>query len=142
MGNTIPKKINFEDIQLVCKKQRPLSILINTLDFNEQKCLILGTILADKDEHNINDFINNKSFHITIIIYGKNCQDEEKIIKKYKQLQKLGFKNIYIYCGGLFEWLLLQDIYGVDEFPTTIKENDILKYKSSSLLSSNLLTYN
>jgi hypothetical protein len=42
----------------------------------------------------------------------------------------------------LFEWLLLQDIYGVDEFPTTIKENDILKYKSSSLLSSNLLTYN
>jgi len=83
MGNTIPKKINFEDIQLVCKKQRPLSILINTLDFNEQKCLILGTILADKEEHNINDFINNKSFHITIIIYGKNCQDEEKIIKKY-----------------------------------------------------------
>ena len=76
-----------------------------------------------------------------ITIYGKNCQEEEKIIKKYKQLQKLGFKNIYIYCGGLFEWLLLQDIYGKDEFPTTIKENDILKYKSISLLSPNLLTY-
>jgi hypothetical protein len=141
MGNTIPKKINFEDIQLICKKQRPFSILINTLELNEQKCLIQGTVLADKEENSINDLINNKSFHITIAIYGKNCQDEEKIIKKYKQLQKIGFKNIYIYCGGLFEWLLLQDIYGSDEFPTTAKENDILKYKSVSLLSTPLITY-
>jgi hypothetical protein len=141
MGNTIPKKINFEDIQMICKKQRPFSILINTLEWNEQQCLIQGTIKADKEENSINDLINNKSFDITIVIYGKNCQDEEKVIKKYKQLQKLGFKNIYIYCGGLFEWLLLQDIYGSDEFPTTMKENDILKYKPVSLLSKNLLTY-
>jgi len=141
MGNTIPKKINFEDIQMICKKQRPFSILINTLEWNEQQCLIQGTIKADKEENSINDLINNKSFDITIVIYGKNCQDEEKVIKKYKQLQKLGFKNIYIYCGGLFEWLLLQDIYGSDEFPTTMKENDILKYKPISLLSKNLLTY-
>jgi hypothetical protein len=141
MGNIIPKKINFEDIQLICKKQRPFSIIINTLDSNEQKCLIQGTILADKEENTINELIQNKSFHITIVIYGRNCQDEEKIIKKYKQLQKLGFKNIYIYCGGLFEWLLLQDIYGVDEFPTTFKENDILKYKSNSLLSIQMIDY-
>jgi len=111
------------------------------LDLNEQKCLIQNTILADKEENHINDLINNKSFQITIVIYGKNCQDEEKIIKKYKQLQKLGFKNIYIYCGGLFEWLLLQDIYGFEEFPTIVKENDILKYKPCSLLSKHLLSY-
>jgi hypothetical protein len=126
---------------LICKKQRPFSIIINTLDSNEQKCLIQGTILADKEENTINELIQNKSFYITIVIYGRNCQDEEKIIKKYKQLQKLGFKNIYIYCGGLFEWLLLQDIYGVDEFPTTFKENDILKYKSTSLLSIQMIDY-
>jgi hypothetical protein len=141
MGNTIPKKVSFEDIQLICKNQRPFSILINTLDLNEQKCLIQNTLLADKEENNINELINNKSFQITIVIYGKNCQDEEKIIIKYKQLQKLGFKNIYIYCGGLFEWLLLQDIYGAEEFPTTSRENDILKYKSFSLLSKHLLSY-
>ena len=29
----------------------------------------------------------------------------------------------------MFEWLLLQDIYGYDNFPTTIKELDILKYR-------------
>ena len=44
----------------------------------------------------------------------------------------LGFYNVYLYNGGLFEWLLLQDIYGFDEFPTTKKELDILKYKPKS----------
>ena len=66
-----------------------------------------------------------------IIIYGKNS-DDQTIYNKYEQLNKLGFYNIYLYSGGLFEWLLLQDIYGKDEFPTTIFELDHLKYKSQS----------
>jgi hypothetical protein len=41
----------------------------------------------------------------------------------------LGFENVYIYRGGMFEWLLLQDIYGFDEFQTTSKITDLLKYK-------------
>ena len=53
---------------------------------------------------------------------------------KYTQLVNLGFVNVYIYPGGLFEWLCLQDIYGDDEFPTTNKELDILKYKPARLL--------
>ena len=40
----------------------------------------------------------------------------------------LGFRDISIYCGGLFEWLLLQDVYGRSEFPT-IGNADILSYK-------------
>jgi len=40
--------------------------------------------------------------------------------------------NLYVYIGGLFEWLLLQDIYGDEEFPTTSKIIDILKYKGTS----------
>ena len=64
-----------------------------------------------------------------IVIYGRNCNDE-KVYKKYEQLIKLGFRNVYIYVGGMFEWLLLQDIYGNELFPTTSKELDILKYKS------------
>ena len=55
------------------------------------------------------------------------------IVKKYYQLQKLGINNIFIYMGGLFEWLLLQDIYGNDQFPTTTEIIDILKYKGSIL---------
>jgi hypothetical protein len=42
---------------------------------------------------------------------------------------------LYVYIGGLFEWLLLQDIYGDEEFPTTAKIIDILKYKGTSHIS-------
>jgi len=38
-------------------------------------------------------------------------------------------EQVYIYKGGLFEWMLLQDIYGEDEFPTTSKQMDILLYR-------------
>jgi hypothetical protein len=41
--------------------------------------------------------------------------------------------------GGLFEWLMLQDIYGYDEFPTTKKELDFLKYKAPSRLNISLI---
>ena len=64
-----------------------------------------------------------------------NCNDE-KIYSKYNQLQSLGFYNVYIYTGGLFEWLMLQDIYSEKEFPTTKKELDILKYKPNKVLNN------
>jgi hypothetical protein len=69
----------------------------------------------------INNLLKNSNKSVKIIVYGKNCNDE-KIYVKYNQLNSLGFYNVYIYTGGLFEWLLLQDIYGATEFPTTKKE--------------------
>ena len=69
-----------------------------------------------------------------IIIYGKNANDDT-IYNKYEQLLKLGFMNVFIYSGGMFEWLCLQDIYGNELFPTTKKELDILKYKPISNFS-------
>jgi hypothetical protein len=66
-----------------------------------------------------------------IIVYGKNTNDDT-VHKKYQQLIGLGFKNVRVYPGGMFEWLLLQDIYGASSFPTTSKELDILKYKPPS----------
>ena len=60
-------------------------------------------------------------------------------IKKYHQLTNLGFYEVYVYVGGLFEWLLLQDIFGEENFPTTTKELDILKYKAKSAFSMNYL---
>jgi hypothetical protein len=126
------KYVNFEDIQIICKNQKPSTIMINTLLLNQQNCLIKTTIPAIQEEHIINQFIQQKQLSIYIIIYGKNNNEDDSIIKKYKQLKNLGFSNIFIYKGGLFEWLLLQDIFGEDEFPTTSKENDILKYKPTS----------
>ena len=69
--------------------------------------------------------------NVNIIIYGMNCNDES-IYKKYSQLMNLGFVNIGVYVGGMFEWLLLQDVYGEELFPTTSKELDILKFNRSN----------
>jgi hypothetical protein len=63
-----------------------------------------------------------------IVVYGKNAGDPN-VEKKYQQLVSLGFSDIYIYSGGMFEWMLLQDIYGAREFPSTSKELDILKFR-------------
>ena len=62
------------------------------------------------------------------------------IYDKYEQLAKLGFRNIYVYPGGIFEWLCLQDIYSDELFPTTKKELDILKYKPLPVINTLLLT--
>lgn len=139
MGNTQTiKKINFEDMQTVIKNPE-IYLIINTLPLSEQQCLIVNTTLASDEEAIINRFMKeNKS--IRIIIYGKNCNDET-INKKYQQLYSIGFYNIFVYSGGMFEWLMLQDIYGKDLFPTTKKELDLLKYKSNQLLSIGLLEY-
>ena len=139
MGNTQSiKKINYEDMQTIIKNPE-IYFIINTLPVSEQQCLIVNTTLANNEEIIINKFMKeNKS--IRIIIYGKNCNDEN-VNKKYQQLLSLGFYNICIYFGGMFEWLLLQDIYGKDLFPTTKKELDLLKYKSNQLLNIGLLEY-
>ena len=139
MGNTQSiQKINFQDIQTVIKTPE-LYLLINTLNENEQKCLITNTISIYQEEQIINKHLRTNK-HIRIIIYGKNSNDEN-VYKKYEQLLSLGFYNVYVYTGGLFEWLLLQDIYGTDEFPTTHKDLDILKYKAKSILNIHLIEY-
>tara|TARA_Y100000389_G_scaffold95236_1_gene91894 strand:- start:5484 stop:5867 length:384 start_codon:yes stop_codon:yes gene_type:complete len=127
MGNiNSVQRINFEQVQDTINNNNPY-LLINVLDYNQQDCLIHTTIHADKEELEINNCIRvNKEKKI--IIYGKNCNDD-KIFKKYKQLKLHGFKNIYLYLGGLFEWLCLQDIYGKEQFKTVGYENDLLKYK-------------
>jgi hypothetical protein len=128
MGNSISNKyINFEDMQSAIANKN--YIIINTLAENKQPCLICGTLDMKNEEEILNTYLkSNKS--IKIIVYGMNSQDES-VNKKYEQLLALGFYNVFIYNGGLFEWLLLQDIYGKELFLTTTQERDILKYKGS-----------
>lgn len=134
MGNNQSiKKINFEDVQYVIKNQE-MFLLINTLPQSEQNCLIYTTSDINKEEELINQFMKLGNYNVKLIVYGKNCNDE-KVYTKEEQLRKLGFHNTFIYTGGLFEWLMLQDIYGSSEFPTTSNELDILKYKPNKILN-------
>ncbi len=128
MGNVSSVyRCNFETIQEMIKANSRDIILINTLDRNNQSCLIQGT-LSVGDEIKVIDESLRKRQKKTIYIYGKNYNDET-VYKKYEQLSKISQFECYIYLGGLFEWLLLQEIYGNSLFPTNGLEQDLLKYK-------------
>lgn len=128
------QKLNFEGMQNIVNNNntRGKFLIINTLDSNNQHCLIINTLSPSQEIEEISRFLRENK-NINIAIYGANSLDS-KVVEKYNQLYKLGFTNIYVYIGGLFEWLLLQDIYGDDEFPTTSKIVDILKYKGKSII--------
>jgi hypothetical protein len=133
MGNiqTI-NKISYEDMKYCIQNN---VLIISVIKKEDENCLIKNTTTSFEEENIINDLYNKKTLSTIIIMYGYNCNDNN-IVKKYKQLLELGFNNIYVYMGGLFEWLLLQDIYGKENFETTSKELNHLKYKPISILKN------
>ena len=138
--NTHNNKIGYEDV-LYSIENNPKYILINTLESNLQHCLIKTTLSIENETNVLNKIIDKSQFkEVIIVIYGCNTVDIS-VDKKYKQLIDLGFPNVYIYSGGMFEWLLLQDIYGQDNFPTTSLDLDILKYKPIRKLNVPLLEF-
>ena len=138
MGNTTStRKVNFEDVQHSMKNKNKF-LLINTLNTSRQDVLIKNTVSVNKEEELINQLIKSNQ-NINIIVYDENA-NAPNLMKKYDQLISLGFVNVFIYPGGLFEWLLLQDIYGYDNFPTTSQERDILKFKGKSVFNNFYLT--
>jgi hypothetical protein len=132
------QKISFEDLQFAIKYPGDF-LIINTLPTSEQDCLIKNTLSFDMEEKTINDLLYQYDINgRKLIIYGKNSTDKTAETK-YDQVISLGFKSVYLYSGGLFEWMLLQDIYGADEFPTTRRVLDILKYKPDRFLGGRLI---
>lgn len=120
-------QIGYPDIQN--SKSRSDVLIINTLPANEQECLISGTLACQEESTTINQLITRMAYNTNeIIVYGRNTCDDS-CQKKAEQLVKLGFRRVHVYSGGLFEWLLLQDVYGSEWFPTTSYVTDILKYK-------------
>lgn len=129
------ESVNFEFIQDNMKKQE--FVLLNTLPNTEQNILIYGTIIASKEEECINKMMS--SFNEPdkkIIVYGKNYNDNSAV-DKCKQLKTIGI-DCYLYRGGLFEWMLLQDIYGEELFPTTNTHLDLFLFKPCRSLIFNL----
>tara|TARA_B100001093_G_C26466820_1_gene858829 strand:- start:351 stop:764 length:414 start_codon:yes stop_codon:yes gene_type:complete len=123
--------ISFEDVQYAIQHPDDFFI-INTLKESDQEYLISTTVYYKHEEEKINKLMNNYDFSSKkIIIYGENVNDKS-VEKKYHQITSLGFQHVYIYSGGLFEWLCLQDIYGNEYFPNMKQLLDILKYKPKS----------
>jgi hypothetical protein len=139
MGNSISNLVNYEKVKEIAREGGNIhggnihggnihgGILIHIMDETE-KTLITGTLSAEKETENINKMLSKNDYETDIIIYGRNNHEYEQLAKKQKQLKSLGFKNVYIYLGGMFEWLLLQDVFGTKLFPT-VKKGEILDFK-------------
>ena len=126
----------FETVKdLVCESERRDSkrILISTMETD--KCVIAGTISITKEVEFVNKILSAKSqTQYTVVVYGRNCLDKS-VVKKCRQLSALGF-TVGCYPGGMFEWLLLKDVYGDDNFRTLGEVCDILEYKPFETVSS------
>ena len=116
--------IGYEEVQRF--QRDPNCTIINTLPADKQGCLIAGTLTAQQEEQSVNTLLKSKKTG-SILVYGENSSDLSSE-RKQRQLRALGFPNVVEYRGGLFEWLLLQEVYGEPDFQTSAPQIDILKY--------------
>lgn len=108
--------VGFDDI-LFAMKHTSRYLFINTMPLNMQNALIPNTISCSEEETIINNIVAEYNTNkYTIIVYGKNACDET-VSQKYDQLRIIGFSDIHIYSGGMFEYILLNDMYGEKTFP-------------------------
>lgn len=131
----VNRRIGFDEIKTYITQRTPgpshgysSDLLVSTLPEHLQHCLIFRTLSIQDEIVHINQCLEDQNMNARIYIYGLNHKDLT-VERKQQQLKQMGFRHVYIYLGGLFEWLLLQDIYGRTEFPTTAVETDILRFK-------------
>lgn len=127
MGGLLSKEhsplIGYRELKTYIKSG---ATIINTLPLDQQGVLIRGTTTASNEIDVVNRSLQESDS--VICVYGRNCYDNS-VFEKYKQLRDLNARNVFVYNGGMFEWLLLNDIYGEGLFPTTGKDPDILLFK-------------
>jgi hypothetical protein len=111
MGQAAYSRCSFQELQ----QKKGDFVLINTLPLDRQSYLIQGTMPASEEARRMNEYLY-KNKHVDIVVYGLDHQDPS-VVKKFAQLKELGFTKVSIYAGGIFEWSLLQEIYGKN-FPT------------------------
>jgi len=127
MGNTESRiqTANFDNVKY------DKHILIHVMDDADQRVLIKGTLTIEDEVNTLNSVLNaSKQGETSVIIYGKNTDDYGRVVKRYNQLRQLGF-NAFVYLGGIFEWLLLQEVYGISEFQIDNRGTakvDVLKF--------------
>ena len=120
--------IAFEDVQHAISDHH--TVLVSTLPRSDQQCVISGTLSPQEEEARLNASLSKGRPSERIVVYGRNAQDKTPE-KKCKQLSGLGFTHVLLYPGGMFEWTLLQDIYGMSNFPTTRACADPLVFKGA-----------
>lgn len=132
-------RIGFDDVLYMIPRVGPSRpfLLINTLPPDDQDFLIKGTLACHIEESTINAILDDFRIDLgkyLIVVYGRHCADAT-VDRKREQLVKLGFKRVFVYYGGMFEWCLLQDVYGEDVFLVNdvTKKKDLLHFAPAKL---------
>ena len=103
--------IGSEDLKLLMRKHN--AHLFNGLPIGYTNCNIKGTV----DPENAKEYIKNLNKEKDlVIVYCANATCSASHSFASKELR--GFKNKFLYTGGLYEWLLLQNFYSEKKFPT------------------------
>ncbi len=131
------ERVTYEDVQRAQKDSA--AMLVSTLPSSSQGCLLATTLFPSAEEKELNECLKRGDASRLIIVYGLNTLDLSPE-KKCRQLTGLGFSRVRLYAGGLFEWALLQDIYGPGLFPTTTPCGDPMRFKDPGSISQLRLT--
>jgi rhodanese-related sulfurtransferase len=105
------KQIGVTDFKKLLGTGRVL--LFNALKKDYHSCVIPGTIPYTV----MKKVIKNMKEEDIVVVYCANysCNLSHKFAEK-----KLGhLETVYIYSGGVFEWLLLQKKYGKKKYPSS-----------------------
>lgn len=124
----IADRVNFEAVPTASAD----GLLLTTLGSSpgaDPECAIAGTVPECQEAGRIKDVLSS-SPDIPIVIYGSNSVDVAPF-EKWRNLTQRGFTNVTVYTGGLFEWLLLREVYGAEVFPVTNPQNDLLRFKGT-----------
>lgn len=112
--NVSIERVSACDIKYIQQEIPHNYLIISTIPNDRDAPLISGTVNSSIEEYKINHYMKNEKSSTNtikgIIVYGKNSSDAS-VIEKYKQLLQFGITNVYVYFGGLFEWLLLHKQY-------------------------------
>jgi hypothetical protein len=125
-----PSRVGFDDV-LGAIAAPKTHIIISTLPEDKQDVLFPNTLSYRTEEDAVNDLVAAGNTTIPILIYGRDATDASPD-KKYAQLRSLGFTDVHIYAGGMFEYLLLRDVYGAAKFPLEgagVRKADPISYQ-------------
>ena len=109
--------------------------MISTLPAAQQGCLIAGTIPVSEETATVSTLLAGQRSRRRLIVYGASSSDDTAL-RKAEQLISLGFADVFVYRGGLLEWLLLREVYGADWYGVTGEEPpDLLTLEAKSKLA-------
>jgi len=108
----------YNDIRLgwIPDAKHGYSLILSTMITQRGSPFILGTLSKQLEEVTLSAMLRTKRFNIPILVYGHNSFDKT-VETMCNILLNRGFTHVFVYIGGMFEWLLLNKLYGNNACP-------------------------